>query len=340
MKKKVLFMVTTMDVGGVEKSLLSLLSVLPKEKYDITIMFLNKQGEFLKAIPDWVKTEEVDWFTKVWSLIRQSPPKTFREYLKRKRFLEAFNFGLIYFLSRELKNRILLYRYYFQRVPKNPKQYDIAIAYQGPTEVIDYYIINKVRAKKKISWVHFDVSKHFIDQGLYKKLYRKFDKIYVVSHEAREQLINRIPNLTQKTEVFLNIVSEKIIKNLSTEKIEFDEEYKGTRILTVGRIAHEKGQDIAVKVLAKLRNAGYEVRWYCVGGKEYKHEYEKLTSLINHYGLSDHFILLGPKLNPYPYISKTNLYVQPSRHDVFCNLKGYKIAMKRLELCQPVFYYD
>ncbi|MDM8102777.1 hypothetical protein [Oceanobacillus oncorhynchi] len=25
---------------------------------------------------------------------------------------------------------------------------------------------------------------------------------------------------------------------------------------------------------------------------------------------------------------------------VFCNLKGYKIAMKRLELCQPVFYYD
>ncbi|MFD2195070.1 hypothetical protein [Oceanobacillus bengalensis] len=25
---------------------------------------------------------------------------------------------------------------------------------------------------------------------------------------------------------------------------------------------------------------------------------------------------------------------------VFCNLKGYKIAMKRLELCQPIFYYD
>ena len=38
MKKKILFMVSSMNIGGVEKSLLSLLGVIPKDKYDITVL--------------------------------------------------------------------------------------------------------------------------------------------------------------------------------------------------------------------------------------------------------------------------------------------------------------
>ena len=56
--KKVLFMVTSMNIGGVEKSLLSLLSVIPKDKYDITLLLLDKSGGFLDYIPSWVKVEE------------------------------------------------------------------------------------------------------------------------------------------------------------------------------------------------------------------------------------------------------------------------------------------
>lgn len=44
--KRVLFMISSMNIGGVEKSLLSLLSVLPKDKYDVTVLMLEKKGDF------------------------------------------------------------------------------------------------------------------------------------------------------------------------------------------------------------------------------------------------------------------------------------------------------
>ena len=40
------FMVSSMNIGGVEKSLLSLLSVISKEKYDVTVLMLEKRGGF------------------------------------------------------------------------------------------------------------------------------------------------------------------------------------------------------------------------------------------------------------------------------------------------------
>ena len=39
-------MVSSMNIGGVEKSLLSLLSVISKEKYDVTVLMLEKRGGF------------------------------------------------------------------------------------------------------------------------------------------------------------------------------------------------------------------------------------------------------------------------------------------------------
>lgn len=49
--KKVLFMLGSMNIGGVEKSFLSLLSVLPKEKYDITLLLLEKKGRIYGTYP-------------------------------------------------------------------------------------------------------------------------------------------------------------------------------------------------------------------------------------------------------------------------------------------------
>ena len=51
MKKKIIFMIINMNVGGTEKALLNMISEIPKEKYDITILMLEKYGGFLNSIP-------------------------------------------------------------------------------------------------------------------------------------------------------------------------------------------------------------------------------------------------------------------------------------------------
>lgn len=314
--KRLLFMLSSMNIGGVEKSFLSLLSVLPKEKYSITLLLLEEKGGFMKQVPGWIKVEEADWFKQIKPMIMQPPQQIIKNYLAKRDVLKIPSFIYSYVLSEKLfKNRYLYYRNIFKMVPNFNKTYDIAISYQGPTDIIDYYIANKVNAKRKISWIHFDVTKHQINGKLYKKMYKQFDKIFVVSKEAKKKLIQKIPSVDKKASVFINVVSENLIKEMSKADSEFDENYKGLRIITVGRLSIEKGQDLAIEVLAKLRKEGYDVRWYCIGEGKQRAEYEQL---IADYNLKSEFILLGSKSNPYPFVLKSDIYVQTSRHEGYC----------------------
>lgn len=313
--KKVLFMIGMMNVGGIEKSLLSLLSVIPKDEYDITILMLEKKGGFLGDIPEWVKVEEASWFKEIKPIILQPPQHTVRNYYKRGKYLKIPLFVCTYLVSKRFDNRFIYYKRVLNNVPESPAEYDLAIAYQGPNDIIDYYIANKVKATKKISWVHFDVSKFQMNKRLYNKLYSKFDKIYVVSKGAKAKLEDRIPTVNSKTEVFMNIVSNKLVTEMSKSTVDFDEDYNGLKIVTVGRLSREKGQDIAINVLSKLRQEGYEIRWYCIGEGNQREEYEML---IKKRGLVNDFILLGQIPNPYPFVARSDIYVQTSRHEGYC----------------------
>lgn len=328
MKKKILFMVSSMNIGGVEKSLLSLLSVMPKEKYDITVLTLEKKGGFLDYIPSYIKVEEAAWFKEIKPIIMESPQRTIKKYLKENKVFKILTFIYSYYKSKNTDNRYIYYKNILKSIPENEGEYDVAIAYAGPTEIIDAYITHKVKAKKKIGWVHFDISKHKINEKLYENLYEKFDKIFTVSNEANKKLNEIIPSTVNKSEVLLNIISKELINEMAKEDINFDNEFNGIKIVTVGRLSKEKGQDLAIKALANLKKGGYKVRWYCVGEGNSREEYE---SLIKDNKLEEDFILLGATPNPYPYIKNSDIYVQTSRHE------GYCLTLAEAKcLCKPI----
>lgn len=313
--KKILFMLTSMNIGGVEKSLISLLSAMAKDKYDITLLLLEKKGGFLEYIPEWVRVEEASWFKQIKPIIMQTPQQTIKEYFNKKRYLKIPSFTCSYLISKYFDNRYGFYKQVLKDIPNERQTYDIAIAYQGPTDIIDFFIANKVMAKKKISWIHFDVSKHAINSKLYKALYKKFDKLFIVSREAENRLHERIPSVNRKTDVLHNLIPFPLIRRNSKEEVKFDDQYRGLKIVTVGRLSEEKGQDVAIKALFRLRQEGYEVRWYCIGEGNYRGKYEEM---IDQYDLKKDFILLGSTPNPYPYIAKADIYVQTSRHEGYC----------------------
>lgn len=308
-------MLSGMNIGGVEKSLLTLLSKMSKNKYDITVLLLEKKGGLLDYIPDWIKVEEVNWFKTVKPIIMQAPQQTIKDYARTHQYFKILAFIFSYFISKYFNNRHYYYKQIFKSIPVNNNTYDVAISYQGPTDIIDYYIANHIKASQKLSWVHFDISKHRVNTKLYTKLYKKFNQIYVVSNEAKHRLIEQIPSVKSKAEVFMNLVPSNLIKKMSKEAIKFDETYKGIKIVTVGRLSWEKGQDLAIEVLSKLRNEGYDCRWYCIGDGNSRKEYEML---INEHDLTNDFFLLGSTINPYPYIANADIYVQTSRHEGFC----------------------
>jgi glycosyltransferase involved in cell wall biosynthesis len=315
MKKKILFMVINMNVGGTEKALLNMISELPKDKFDITVLMLEKYGGFLNYIPSEVQVKYLEEYKNIKKEINTPPLKTIFRAIRSRKIVKAFIMAYLYLLSKIMKERSLFYKFILKGFPVVKNEYDVAVAYAGPMDFISYFILNKVNAKKKVQWIHFDINKIAFNKYFAAKIYKKFDKIFVVSNEGKEKLINRLPDLNDKTEVFTNLISSKLIKEEASKGKGFNDEFKGIRLVTVGRLSSEKGHDIAIKVLSRLIKDGLNVRWYCIGGGNLRKKYEELVDNLN---LKSEFIFLGEDPNPYHYIKDCDIYVQPSRHEGYC----------------------
>ncbi|WP_002146226.1 glycosyltransferase [Bacillus cereus] len=315
MKKKIVFMVITMNIGGTEKALLNMIAEIPKGKYDITILMLEEQGGFLDCIPDGVRVKYVENYKDIKAMLNHPPQETICRLVKNRKWLKAFNVTYFYLLSKITKDKGVFFKYVLRDWHGFETKYDIAVAYAGPMDFISYFVANKITAVKKIQWIHFDITKIGFDRYFAAKVYRKFNHIMVVSKEGESKFIHMFPNLKEKTDTFLNITSPELVVKSANNGKGFEDGFTGIRILTVGRLSKEKGQDLTISVLAKLKASGYNVRWYSIGEGSARTEYEKH---IKEYHLEKDYILLGANPNPYPFMEQCDIYVQSSRHEGYC----------------------
>jgi glycosyltransferase involved in cell wall biosynthesis len=314
-KKKILFMAISMNVGGTEKALLNMLLEIPKDKYDITLLLLEKYGGLLPNVPSHVKIKYLSEYSQIKPILNQPLVLSVVRYIKKVNLFKAIKMTILYLVYKVSKTQLPLLKYLTRPLPLQKTTYDVAIAYAGPMDFISFYIVNKVRAKIKVQWIHFDITKIGFNTRFASKLYKYFHNIFVVSNEGKSKLTNELPMLSDKIDTFSNILSKESINKMANRSRGFEDDFNGTRILTVGRLSREKGQDLAIKVQAQLKREGYNVRWYCIGDGIAKEEYQEL---ITDYDLEKDFIILGSKANPYSFMKQCDLYVQPSRHEGYC----------------------
>lgn len=313
--KRIVFMMINMNIGGTEKALLSMLEEINPAEYDVTILMLEEYGGFLESIPSWVQVRYVNEFPKFKHNLRTPLHFTAIHSLQAGRYLEGVKYLYFYAMIKLHRTPICFFKYILKFLKDIEDEYDVAVAYAGPMDFISYFVLNKIQAKKKIQWIHFDITKIGFNVSFVKKIYPKFDRIFVVSKEGKEKLCQVVPSIADKVEVFHNIISKEQILLQSRLHDGFLDGYDGLRILTVGRLDYIKGQDLCVETLRLLKEEGYNVKWYCVGDGSFRSEVQQL---IKKYGLEEEFILLGSTTNPYPYMAQCDLYVQSSRHEGYC----------------------
>lgn len=308
-------MAINMNIGGTEKALLNMISAMPLDKFDITLLLLEKYGGFLDMIPSRVNVIYLKDYQKIDPLVKSPLHQTIIHALTKGRVLLSIRFLYYYIRWKIIKDQIPYLKYLTKQLPCIHGEYDIAVAYAGPMDLISYFVIENIKAKRKAQWIHFDISKIGINERLVAKLYRQFDRVFVVSDEGKEQFVSAFPYLKDKAEVFLNVISEEVILKLAREGYGYEDNYNGLRLLTVGRLSKEKGQDLAIRVMARLKQDDYDVRWYCIGEGNARKEFQ---DQINEKGLKQDFILLGAQTNPYPFMAQCDVYIQPSRYEGFC----------------------
>ncbi|HHT7237450.1 TPA: glycosyltransferase [Bacillus cereus] len=303
-----------MEVGGVERSLISMLEGFDYKKYAVDLMLYRHQGDFMELVCNKVNLlEEVPQYTTF--------RKSIGETLKDKEYGIGFSRILSKINTRfagKAKGIVetgyyqmqLMWKYATPFLPKLDKEYDVAISYLWP----HYFVADKVKAKKKIAWIHTDYSTIETDIEMDLKVWNKFDCIVAVSEACKNSFLKKYSALKNKVIVMENITSPQFIRDMANEEIDtpmlLDNRFK---VITVARLSHAKGIDNAVRALRILKDKGYEnIAWYVVG---YGGDETMIKNLIRDVKLENSFVLLGKQINPYPYIKEADLYVQPSRYE-------------------------
>jgi glycosyltransferase involved in cell wall biosynthesis len=212
-----------------------------------------------------------------------------------------------------------------------PGEYDVAVGFLEKKTT--YYVVDHVKAKRKIAFMHTDYDAIPHDEELDRKYYKKIDKLAVVSEHTGETMLKHFPFLKGKIEVIKNMVSPEIICKMAREDAPEMACKPGIiKLTTVGRLTHPKKIDGAIRVLETLRANGMEAEWFVVGEGE---ERVNLEKQISEAGLDGKFHLLGARSNPYPYMKNCDIYVQPSRWE------GYGITVAEAKvLCKPIIVSD
>ncbi len=308
--KNLLISTFDMEVGGVERSLISMLTNFDYSSYNVDLMLYSHTGEFMELLP---KTPNLLQESKSYKTFRMSIGQIIRNGnlpIGIVRLFSKYKASLHSSSENGYKQMQYMWKYSLPFLPKLDKKYDVAISYLWP----HYFVAEKVNAKTKIAWIHTDFSTVDTDIVLDLTMWNKFNHIIAVSEECKNSFLNKYPSLTSKVKVMENITSPQFVRTLSEEIVENpmidDNRFK---MISVARFSHAKGIDNAVKALKILKDKGYEdIAWYVVG---YGGDEEMIRELIDKYELKDSFILIGKKTNPYPFMKAADLYVQPSRYE-------------------------
>ena len=196
-------------------------------------------------------------------------------------------------------------------LPNITGEYDLAINFLGIGDVL----VNKVNAKKKITWVHTDYMKLVPDKELDLKTYSQIDYIVNVSDKCEESFLKVYPQLKNKSLVIENIISDEFLKKQANEIVNdtFNKDNeKQIILLSVGRFSDAKNFDNIPSICQEVINSGCDVKWYIIG---YGGDEKLIKSKIKEFRMEDRVIILGKKINPYPYIKACDIYVQPSRYE-------------------------
>lgn len=305
-KKRLLFICSNMNIGGVQKSLINLLMYIDYSRFDVDLFLIDKTGIFIDYVNENVNiitNEEIsDYFL--------SYNESIRKLLRKRKYLMAIKRTKNLFISLYNKGKGAIYM--SRQIPPLTKEYDVCIDYGG--QYLNYYMIDSINSKKKITYFHNDYSKWDYYYGADKKYYKYSDYIVTVSEICVESMKKYFPEYSEKIICIENIITKKTIEIFNSNQDEVGELFnKKYKLVSVGRVCDDKGVDLAISACELLKEEfGDDFIWIWVGPGANNPEYLKL---IEEKKISSNFIFVGGKLNPYPYMKMADIIVHPARFE-------------------------
>ncbi len=289
-KKKILFLIDSLEIGGAEKVLVDVVDNLDYSKFDVTVKTIFNAGEYRQDLSKKVKYET----------IFKNPNKWVRRIFVR--------------LEKVISPKVLYYLLLDEK-------YDVEVAF---LETISTRILSGSTSEaKKITWVHTDFSKNKNSRNLYKndekfiKAYKSFDKIVCVS-ESTKEAFKKITKLNDNICTIYNPIDCKKIINLSKKKSKIKLDENKFNIVLLGRLVEEKGYDRLLNVINKLQKEKDNFKVYIIGEGLKRKEIEEYIKTKK---LEKYVEILGFQKNPYNILKQADLFISVSK------VEGFSLAL-------------
>lgn len=300
--KHILFVIPYLTTGGTNRSLQCLLSFIDSTQYDVDVFVLAEGGVYQGGFPN---SRILPCDGLVDSIIG---------HYSNKKGLRRIMSGIAKTLCKLTDYKFQ--EYVFRRASKKLQvaKYDAVVAY---SEGVATAFVGHIRHYNKIAWIHCDYASYC---GLNRNrdeygIYKGYKSVVCVSQYTRQSFLKYYPPLDTRTFAIHNLVDDRMMVEKSRENSDITFCHDRINIVSVGRIDPVKRMSAIPEIASRLRARNLDFNWFIIGPTGSAEEYKKLTDNVEKYKCGESVFLLGEKSNPYPYIKKADLLVDPSQSE-------------------------
>lgn len=314
-KPRIFIYIHYLEIGGAERALLGLLDALDPEKVDIDLFVNQHTGEFMSLVPPYVNLlPELGEYSAIERPVKDIVREGHLSIALRRLWAKHLHSKHIRNLGgQHITADESILHYVFKTVGGALRDlsylgvYDLAVSFLCPHNIV----LDKVKARKKVCWIHTDYSKVHINADDELPTWDGYDTIVSISADVTKSFSTIFPSLRGKIIEMENILSPQFVRrqarmeNVASEMPPCE---GGINILSVGRFSIAKRFEAVPQMCRIMLDKGLKFKWYIVGyGPD-----SQTRQNIEKYDVADTLLLLGKKANPYPYIQACDIYAQPS----------------------------
>ena len=297
-KKKVLFLVPSLSMGGMERVCVNYANLFARRNYEVTILNLTYDDEDIISHLD-KEVRYVSHYQPVKNLLRSS-----------LRDIVSFHFRVLpWKIWMKVRSAKYLYGKYIK------EHYDIEIAFFGSEAMKIISGSTNVKATQ-LGWIHnMNLSGDIRTLGSYnkaKQVYANIKNIICVSQKSQEQFA-KVFNRNAGLYVVNNPNDTKTIRLLAKDSKDCPKKQQFTLVNVSRFVDSQKGYTRLLNVCKQLNSEGFEFDVWLVGDGA---DFEKIKCLANEYGL-ENIVFWGKQANPYKFIKNADLYVCASYTEGF-----------------------
>lgn len=301
-----------MTIGGVQRTLVTLLKNLDYTHYGATLMLAHERGALLSEIPEQVKRISAPELLSRPRFKKKTVYEDCRLMLKRPGQMKSFiKGGLVAWKTNAREAREAYWREVYPKTTgeKTPSyEFDVAIAYYDGMGLVNQFVMDSVASPLKMTWIHGDYRVFGTHSDIEKSYIACFDKIVTVSDLCKKVLDEEFAEHREKIFVMENIIDRNEIFEKGCEPVGFSR--KGdVHFVSVSRLTKEKGFLLALEAFHKVLQEGLDLTWEIVGDGP---EVTALENYIRKKKMEQNVFLLGSQDNPYPYLSRADIFFHPS----------------------------